>query len=208
MTRTGRDLMYRFVRSMLAFGAVIWNRLEIHGKEYIPRGCALIVVSNHASFLDPPLVGYACRPRILHFIARDTLFKPPFFSWLLPRLKAIPLDRNKGDIGAIKTAVHVLKQGKALALFPEGTRTEDGRLQEAKGGVGLIVARAETPVLPLYIEGSFDAYPKGAKWVRPAKIRVHIGPVIQPEMLPRKENGKPDLRKVGPFLMEKIGALS
>jgi 1-acyl-sn-glycerol-3-phosphate acyltransferase len=151
-------------------GALLF-RLRVSGREHLPKGQAFLICSNHASYLDPPLVGAALG--VIYFFARNTLFRG-FLGWLLPRLNAIPIDRDRPDLAGIRTTLNVLKAGKPVLLFPEGTRTRDGGLQPARRGVGLFVAKAGVPVLPVRIFGSFEAWPRGGG-IRPHTIQIVVG---------------------------------
>ena len=139
-----------------------------------------IIASNHASFMDPPLVGVAYNGDI-HYLARSTLFQG-FFSWLLPRWNAVPVDRDAADLKSMKTILRTLKEGKRVLMFPEGTRSEDGSLLPAKPGVGMLIAKGQVPV----------GRPRGVEPARVLELRgVVIGadvvdhhPVALPDELP------------------------
>ena len=136
---------------------------------------------NHVSYLDPPVFGVAC-PRAMHFMARDTLFKKKNFAWILRQVNAFPLKRNAADIWALKEALRVLKAGRGLLLFPEGTRTVGGDLGKPQAGVGFLVRKSGVPVIPAYVEGSDRALPKQEKkfhFFRP--IHVQIGKPFYPD---------------------------
>jgi len=133
-------------------------RGEAVGLENIPADGGFMIAANHVSHLDPPIVG-ALFPRQVCFFARKTLWKPGFASWWLNRVGVIPVDRDGGtDVGAIKRVLAALKQEKVIILFPEGTRSYDGKLQTAKPGVGLLACRTGVPVVPARVFGSFQAF--------------------------------------------------
>lgn len=140
--------------------------LTVHGRENIPEEGPLIIASNHASYFDPPLVGI-CSDRDVYYLARKTLLDVPFLGWLLPKLNVIPVDRDGTDMSALRAVIRVIKNGDAIVVFPEGTRTRDGNLQPARPGVGMIVAKTRAPVLPVRVFGSFEAFP------RSGHIRIH-----------------------------------
>jgi 1-acyl-sn-glycerol-3-phosphate acyltransferase len=195
--RVSRFLFWCLYRTVL--------RLESHGAENVPASGGCILASNHASFLDPTVIG-VCAPRFLRFLARSTLFRFRWSAWWLNGVGAVPLDRDRGDVAALRTSVRVAKKGSALMLFPEGTRSLDGELQAAKPGVGFLVAKAGVPVVPVYVAGSFDAYPKGARWIRPRKVHVYYGPPITPEEIAAFGSGKEAYRKTADFIMARIAA--
>jgi 1-acyl-sn-glycerol-3-phosphate acyltransferase len=117
------------------------------------------------------------------------------------------LDRTKGDIGAMKAALGVLKEGGILCLFPEGTRTPDGRLQAVKGGIGFLIAKAAVPVVPVYIAGSFRAFPRGARWMRPTKIMVYYGAPLQPPDWASLAGRKGGYEQIAGLVRERIAQL-
>jgi 1-acyl-sn-glycerol-3-phosphate acyltransferase len=120
--------------------------------------------------------------RDLHFFARSNLFKPRVFGGLLRRLQAIPVARGQGDRGALQRARTLLEAGKALVVFPEGTRSPDGQLGTAKPGVGLLALQSGVPIICAHISGAHRALPRGAKFPRPRKIRIEWGEPRTPEM--------------------------
>ena len=194
-------------RFWLRLGLKIWNRFQSVGSDNIPKRGGVIIASNHASFLDPPIVGCGLMHRYVHFIARDTLFKKRIGAWWSRNVGVVCIDRNRGDIAAFKTALMILKAGGALGLFPEGTRTLDGRLRLPKAGIGFLIMKAGVPVAPVYIDGSFAAFPKGAKWIKPAKIKVYYGSPITPVEFRQLGSGKDIYEKAAELVMRKIAEL-
>jgi len=185
----------------------IWNRFSSTGAENVPLQGGVIVASNHASYLDPPLVGCDLPKRYVRFLARNTLFKNRIGQWWARNVGVVFIDRNRGDIAAFKTALGVLKAGGLLCLFPEGTRTLTGGLQPPKGGVGFMIMKAGVPVVPAYIDGSFAAFPKGAKRVKPAKITVRYGRPIMPEEFRGLGTDKEAYNKAAELVMARISDL-
>ena len=149
-------------------------RLRVVGAENCPRHGALIVAPNHTSFLDPVIAGIAVS-RGLNFMARDSLFKNRIFGKILSLVNSFPLKRERADLGAMKLAIDKLLQGKAVLIFPEGTRSKYGNLGAAKLGIGLLAASSEASILPCYIKGSNEALPREAVFPRFKKISVYIG---------------------------------
>lgn len=191
---------------MLIWGK-LWFRLRHCGIENIPDEGGCILASNHVSYLDPPLTGCGVRKRPVRYMARDTLMSNRFSRWLLLSLLNIPVNREQGGTAALKKGLQALKDGSALGLFPEGTRSPDGNLQPAKGGIGFLMIKSRVPVIPVYIDGSYKAYPKGAKYIKPAKITVHFGTPIQPEEFAALGEGKEVYQKAGDYVMQKIAEL-
>jgi 1-acyl-sn-glycerol-3-phosphate acyltransferase len=151
--------LYRAGHTLCTAVAELAFRLKIYGRENLIEQGPAILASNHASFLDPPLVGVACRKEVF-YLARKTLFEKPVLGRLLPRINCIPVDRDRGDVGAVRTLLRLLKEGKRVVVFPEGTRSRDGNLQPARGGLGLIIAKSLAPVVPVRIFGSYAALPR------------------------------------------------
>lgn len=148
------------------------------GAGNIPEDGPVIIASNHASFLDPPLVGIASR-RALWYLARRTLLDWPLLGPILPSLNVIPVDRDGNDRTALKQIIKLLEAGEGVVLFPEGTRSPDGRLQRPQPGLGLLAAKTLAPVVPARIFGSFEAFPKNAKLPTPVPIAVCFGPPLR-----------------------------
>ena len=151
--------LYRAGHTLCTAVAELAFRLKIYGRENLIEQGPAILASNHASYLDPPLVGVACRKEVF-YLARKTLFEKPVLGPLLPRINCIPVDRDRGDVGAVRTLLRLLKEGKRVVVFPEGTRSKDGNLQPARGGLGLIIAKSLAPVVPVRIFGSYAAFPR------------------------------------------------
>jgi 1-acyl-sn-glycerol-3-phosphate acyltransferase len=149
-------------------------RVEARGTEHVPAHGALLLVANHSSLLDPPLVG-GMAPRPLTFLAKAELFDVPGFGALIRRLNARPLRREGADPSALRAAQRVLQDGGALLVFPEGTRGEEGVLRPAKPGAALLAMQTGVPVVPVYVSGSGRAWPRGRRLPRPAKVRVTFG---------------------------------
>lgn len=157
-------------------------RTEWHGLQHVPREGALLVVCNHTSFFDPPLLG-AIKEREFHFLARETLLNNPVSKWLLPRLNTIPVDRDGGkDAKAVSKVLKVLSQGHAVVVYPEGTRSEDGKIQPAKAGIGLLACRSKATILPMRIFGAYDIFNRHHKAPKiRGKMDVVFGPPLAPE---------------------------
>jgi len=149
-------------------------RLESVGSENIPERGPVLMVANHSSVLDPPLVGGASG-RQLTYLAKAELFEIPLFSALIHALNARPIRREGADPSALRTARRALDEGGALLVFPEGTRGEEGDIRPAKPGAGLLAVSSGAAVVPVYISGSGRAWPRGRRLPRPAKVTVTFG---------------------------------
>ena len=185
----------------------LWNRLKVYGAKNVPQEGGVLIASNHASFLDPPAVGVGYRARPVHFMARDTLWNSKFGSWWMSKVGCIPVARGTGDLKALKLTIKALKEGKVVSMFPEGTRTEDGNLQKPLGGIGFIVEKSGCVVVPTYIDGSFEAYPKGAKRIKPSKVSISYGKPISQEEFKALGTGREAYEKYADLIMQRIAEL-
>lgn len=200
--------LYWTARNLVYFGLRVFYRFRVEDPGQVPASGGAILAANHCSYLDPPVMGAACPHRIVHFLARDTLYSNFLARWFFRRVEVIPIDRTRGDLGALKKALAALKEGKALGLFPEGTRSPDGKIHAAKGGVGFLIAKADVPVVPLHISGTYEALPKGARRLKLARITARFGPAISPEEICRSMPEKNDYAAVGALVMQRIAALA
>jgi 1-acyl-sn-glycerol-3-phosphate acyltransferase len=205
--RARRYWFYWVASGAVHIGLKIWERFESRGGENVPRTGGCVIASNHVSFLDPPAVCCGMRHRVVRFLARDTLFKPGIPRWFLLNVACVPLDRTRGDVGALRTAIGLLRDGHVIALFPEGTRSPDGELKPAKGGVGFLIAKAAVPVVPAYVDGSYAAYPKGAKRIKRGKVRIFYGKPIEPSEFAQFGHSRDAYDKIGQLVMSRIAAL-
>jgi 1-acyl-sn-glycerol-3-phosphate acyltransferase len=153
--------------------------LRTRGRSNVPRKGGLILAVNHQSNLDPVVVGCGLT-RPVHFMGKTALFSG-FLGVLIRRLNAFPVKRGGADRGAVKEFIRRVKEGLPVMLFPEGTRTHDGMLGRIMPGVGSIAVRAGAPVVPTYIDGSFDAWPRHRKLPRPAQLSITFGRPIPVE---------------------------
>ncbi len=177
------------------------------GTDNIPAAGPFVVLSNHASFLDPYMIGYTSEDREVGFMAKEELFRVPIFGWIISNCGAFPVKRGVGDEAAIKKFHDFLHAGKPLCIFAEGTRTLDGNLQKAKKGVGMLLYNARVPVIPAFIDGTFQSMPKGKWFPKPGKVTVSYGPAIPLEDLYAMEPEKPTYAKIAERVTEHISKL-
>jgi 1-acyl-sn-glycerol-3-phosphate acyltransferase len=150
---------------------------KAYGRENLIESGPVILAANHQSYLDPPLIGICCR-REIFVLTRRTLFKMRVVGWLISKLNTVPVDRERGDLSAFKSVVRLLNSGQGVLIFPEGTRSVDGRLQSARAGLGMLIAKTSAPVIPVRIFGTHEALPKtGGLKLHP--ITVVIGKPIR-----------------------------
>ena len=155
----GPVLFYEFVRAFTALLFVLVYRVRVFGARNVPQSGAVLIAANHQSFLDPPLIGSFARPRHMSFVARMGLFTFKPFAWFIGALNATPIKEDGGDTAAIKEVIRRLAAGHAVVIFPEGSRTPDGRQHEFKRGVAVLMKRAKCPVVPAAVVGCFEAWP-------------------------------------------------
>jgi len=165
---------YRFIRFALLVFAKIYFRVSYRNRDFIPGEGGVLIAASHRSFLDPPLVGITCE-RTLHFMARSDLFTVPFIGKILPKINTFPVKRGQFDKACFMYTLKLLAAGECVVIFPEGTRSPDGYLHAPFPGIGLLVHKAKVPVIPCYVEGSYEAFPRQVKYPKPAKVNLIYG---------------------------------
>jgi 1-acyl-sn-glycerol-3-phosphate acyltransferase len=178
---------------------------KVLGADRVPKSGAVIIASNHISYADPPVVGSAI-PREVYFLAKEELFGNWAFGWLIRRYNAIALRRAVGDLGAVRKAVELLKQGRAVLMFPEGTRSLSGKLLKPKPGVGLIACLTGVPIVPACVVGTNGL---GRALFRKAKLQVRFAdPVRADDVLAAGETDRERYRKLTDEVMRRIADLA
>lgn len=172
-------LYYRVCRFFCQWAMTLLLKARVFGLHNVPERGGVLLVCNHQSFMDPVLVTMALH-REGNYMARDSLFKNPFFRRLIESLNAFPVRRNTADLGAIKEALRRIKQGRVVVVYPEGTRTEDGRIGPMFPGLGAIAKKAEATIVPTLIDGVFQAWPRDRKFPRLGDVIIEYGPPILP----------------------------
>ncbi len=198
-----RILFWHFWHFVCFLFMVPFYRYRAWGAHRVPGDGPVLLVSNHQSFLDPIAVGLACHHRQFCALARSTLFEHAFFDWLIRGLNAIPVVQDSADKGAMRRCIEVLNDRQALLIFPEGARTLDGATQPFAPGTMLLIKRARPLVVPVAIEGAFDAWPRQQSRPRlSGRIHVRYGDPIDPGAL--IDMGAKDALR---FLQERIEAM-
>ena len=160
--------LYNVVKLIASVVFRLVYRIEVHGKENITKEGRLVLCSNHINNLDPILISIVF-PRQVCWMAKKQIFKSKILSYLLNKMGTFPVDREESDLSAIKNSLKVLKKEGVLGIFPEGTRVKEANIENAKPGIALISIKARSPVLPVYIEGSFKLF---------SKIKISFGKPI------------------------------
>lgn len=148
-----------------------WN---VYNPERVPNRGPVILASNHASHLDPPLIGSGVQ-RPLNYLARESLFNMPVGGYLLRQVNAVPVDRDGAGAAGLKAIINRLRKGGAIVLFPEGTRTTDGTIQPARSGVGMVAIKSQATVVPTRVFGTLQAWNRDMRWPRPRRVAVKYG---------------------------------
>ena len=195
-------VVYRLIKwSIVSPIFYTYFRGQIYGAEKVPQSGSYIIVSNHASNLDPPLIGIAAR-RPVAFMAKEELFRIPGFKTLITLCGAYPVRRDASDIAAIKSAIKYINQGWLVGIFLEGKRTTDGKINNPKLGAALIAAKTQTPLIPVSISGTEKAI-IDTQTILPKPIIVRFGDIIPP---PKSKN-KADLQAVTQHCAEAINQM-
>jgi 1-acyl-sn-glycerol-3-phosphate acyltransferase len=173
-------LGYNTLRVLARLISVLFFRLRVVGRENWPAEGGGLVCSNHQSYFDPPLVGLTCDRR-MNYLARDSLLRVPGLKQLILFLDAIPIDREGGGLSGLKETLKRLKAGELVLIFPEGTRTYDGEVAPLKPGFIAVARRSKVPLVPVALDGAFQAWPRTSWFPRLTRLAVAIGPPISPD---------------------------
>lgn len=160
--------------------------IRVYHAERLPREGGVLVVSNHQSYLDPILVAVGM-PRPFQPMARESLFRVAPFRWLIRSLYAFPVRRGTADFGAVREALRRLRAGAVVLMFPEGTRTRDGSIEPLQGGPVTVALRGGVPIVPMVIDGAFEAWPRTQMLPWPHRVRVACGTPVWPDEAAAKE---------------------
>lgn len=155
-------------------------RLRSYGRDNIPKTGPFVLISNHQSYLDPMLCG-GCIQRRVSFLARESLFKHWLFGRMIRSVGTIPVKLGEADISAMRKVIDILKQDRGVCLFPEGTRSHDGKITPFKPGFGLLCRRGNAAVVPVVIDGAFECWPRHKKLFSQGSIVVSYGKIISAE---------------------------
>jgi 1-acyl-sn-glycerol-3-phosphate acyltransferase len=152
------------------------------GRENFPRTGGALVCSNHQSFLDPVVIGNSSS-RPINYLARKSLFQFGPLGWLLDFVNTIPVEREGFGVGGIRETLRRLKRGEMVLLFPEGTRCSDGQIQPFKQGFSAIARRSRVALVPVGVDGAYDAWPRSERLPQFQQVRVVVGKPLSPELV-------------------------
>ncbi|HEY8665048.1 MAG TPA: lysophospholipid acyltransferase family protein [Tepidisphaeraceae bacterium] len=178
MITTERTALWKFLQGFCRIMCARLFDLKAYGMENVPKQGPAILASNHGSYLDPVVVGVPL-VRPVSYFAKSELFSNHYGNLILRNLHAFPVRQGEGDLGAIREAIGRLKEGHMLNLYPEGSRSEDGRLQPVEPGLALVARRSGAPIIPVAINGSFHAWPRGQMVWQAHPVQVMYGPPLE-----------------------------
>ena len=191
-------LFYRIVKSFAGFLLSLVYRIEIRGKEYIPKEGRGVVSSNHFSLMDPIVIA-ALLPRKVNYMGKEELFSNRLFASILNKLGVFPVKRGGADIGAVKTALKILNNGEIFGIFPEGTRSKQGEILKAKPGLAMVAIKTKSPVIPVAITGNYKPF---------SKIKIMIGKPIDLSDYYGKKGSTDEYQKLSQNILNVIRELA
>ena len=175
---TEKSFVYRLSRAAWKLWFLVVHRLRIEDVEKLPAEGGCLIVANHGSFLDIPLIAASTRRHVC-FVARDTLAKSRVVGFMIRHTGAVMIRRGAVDRAALREIVEHLKRGDCVAMFPEGTRTKDGRVGAFLRGMTIVARQAKVPLVPCGIRGTFDILPPGRSLPRPVRCSIRYGAPIE-----------------------------
>jgi 1-acyl-sn-glycerol-3-phosphate acyltransferase len=181
-----RTFLWRLCQEASRVITSVFHDYKAFGTKNVPQEGGLLILSNHQSFMDPPLV-VAQLKRAVCFLARSGLFKPIGFGRLIRNLHAFPVERGRTNASTMKKMIHLVQSGRALLMFPEGTRSKNGDIKPLESGLALIIKRAGVPVVPVAIEGAYRVWPRTQLFPSSGKVRVNFGKPMTFEGVPANE---------------------
>jgi 1-acyl-sn-glycerol-3-phosphate acyltransferase len=172
--------VYRLGRALLRGYLTGYHRVVVEGREHLPLTGGALLVANHQSFLDIPMVAVGA-PRHVAFVARRSLARSRFLDWLMRHSECVLIDPGSADRAALAAMIEHLQRGRCVAVFPEGTRTRDGAIGTFRGGAALAARRAGVPIVPAAILGAYEAWPRHHRLPAPRRVRIRFTPPLAPE---------------------------
>ena len=198
-------MLYAIGKFLSASVCKVFGRWEVIGRENIPEKGGVMLCGNHVSYIDPPaLGGGATRP--VHFMAKLELFRIPVLGFLIRHVGAFPVKRGTADRSALKKAVELLKNGEIVGMFPEGTRSLDGKLKPPEPGVGMIALRARVPVVPVALVNTEKLLPPHSFLFKFSRVKVVYGKPVALDDIDG-QGGREAIEEVGRRIMSAIGQL-
>lgn len=178
MAKPRHTFLYSFVMALYVVLAKLVFFMRFYGRENIPRDGNYIIMANHVCMLDALTLAMCNLRREIHFMGKKELFNNKFMAWVWTQVHAFPVDRGNMDMGAMRTAMKVLKEGETLGIFPEGTRSRTGEMLPLLSGASVLALRSGVPVIPVYIAGKYRPF---------RRMRIMVGPAV--ELTDLRQNG-------------------
>ncbi len=200
-------IVYHISRMTFKIVLILFFRFKVEGRENIPKRGPFIIAGNHTSYMDPPIVGAVTRRRF-HFIASDHLYKNKLMGWWIMAGGGIRVKKGESNHIAMRRILNYLKKGKPIAMFPEGTRSEDGKIKEPLSGIGFLALKSGVPVVPCLIKGSEKALPKGARSFKSSSVSVYVGKPIEAKDFKYEGDKKEAYRLFSRKIMNNIARLT
>ncbi|MBC8309703.1 MAG: 1-acyl-sn-glycerol-3-phosphate acyltransferase [Phycisphaerales bacterium] len=181
----------------------IFYRYKCYGREHVPRTGPILYIANHQSNFDPAIVGALVSDRPFKGIAKEELFNSKLLTAYMRGFGVISIKRGESDMSAIRSALAEFALGRCVMMFPEGTRTKDGEIGKFQRGFWLLVKKSKATIVPIGIDGAFDAYPAGSKPKLRGNIHAAVGtPITSDEVLSMgEEAGTAHVRSIIEGLM-------
>lgn len=199
-------IFYKISRAICRVFFFLTGGVKCVGTENMPETGGVILAPNHISFVDPPAAGMGMKRQLL-YMAKEELFKVPIFGWWMRGVESFPVRRGTADRKAIRKAIDLLDEGRLICIFPEGKRSEDGKLQEPELGIGLIALKSRAPVVPAAITGSNKVLAPHSTKVRRHPITIAYGkPLTFPDLYEAKES-RQAIEEIGRRTMAAISEL-
>lgn len=199
------DVAFLSLRAVFSPAFTLAFRLKTHGRDNVPREGAAILAANHASFLDPILVGI-CARRPVRFLVANDFYRSPRLHIALRWLGAIPVGGDAGMVRSFRHIGEVIRRGGLLGIFPEGGITRDGSMRPFRAGASVLALRMGVPLIPIHLGGTFEALPRYAKWPRFVPVTVRIGSPIP--VAARRNPSSEEIADVSESLRSAVAALA
>jgi len=182
-------MLYAIAQAAVGLWARYYFRLQVFGHDWIPKQGGVLIASNHVSYLDIPLLGCAMK-RSAHFIGKVELIRNPIMAFLFRHLNGIPIKRGGVNRKTLQEIADRLKKGEVVVIYPEGGINRTGDLKRLKPGIGMLVAMAGVPVVPVLIKGTEKALPVGARWIRRHPVKIFFGQPMDFQLRLNRDQGK------------------
>ncbi len=184
----------------------VFGRCHYIDADNVPKTGPVIIAPNHVSYLDPPTAGSGYR-RVTHFMAKQELFKIPVLGWLIKAVGSFPVKQHSADRAALRTALDLLAKGEVVCIFPEGTRSLDGKLLPAQAGIGMVALKSRAPVVPVALIGTDRVLPPHSSFFHFAKVKVVYGKPLTFDDLYESGMDREAVEEVGRRIMSAISDL-